>query len=81
MGSAAIRRIVDGARTHLAPGGTLVVEHGYDQSERVRELFEAAGFAEIVAAKDLAGIPRVVAGRHEATRCQREGPPRTGEAK
>jgi release factor glutamine methyltransferase len=62
-GLAAIRRIVDGAGAHLAPGGTLIVEHGFDQSERVRALFTAAGFADIVAAKDLAGIPRVVAGR------------------
>jgi release factor glutamine methyltransferase len=61
-GLAAIRTIVGGARERLAPGGTLVVEHGYDQAERVRELFAAAGLAEIVAVRDLAGIPRVVAG-------------------
>ena len=60
-GMAAIRQIVAGARAHLAPGGTLAVEHGYDQSERVRELFSAAGFSGIVTAKDLAGIPRVAA--------------------
>jgi hypothetical protein len=29
----------------------------------VRAQFTAAGFAEIVAARDLAGVPRVVAGR------------------
>jgi len=63
-GLAAIRRIVGSARAHLAPGGTLVVEHGFDQSDRVRELFAAAGFAEIVAVRDLAGMPRVVAGRN-----------------
>jgi release factor glutamine methyltransferase len=63
-GLAGIRQIVAGARAHLAAGGTLAVEHGYDQSERVRELFSAAGFAEIVVARDLAGIPRVVAGRN-----------------
>ncbi len=62
-GLAALRTIVAGARPRLAPGGTLVVEHGYDQSDAVRELFAAAGFAEIVAARDLAGIPRIVAGR------------------
>ena len=45
------------------PGGTLAVEHGYDQSDAVRALFTAAGFADIAAARDLAGIPRVVAGR------------------
>ena len=63
-GLAAIRRIVGSARAHLAPGGTLVVEHGFDQSDRVRELFAGAGFAEIVAVRDLAGTARVVAGRN-----------------
>jgi len=62
-GLAAIRRIIAEAPAHLVPGGTLVVEHGYDQSDRVRALFAAAGFGEIVSAKDLAGIPRVAAGR------------------
>jgi release factor glutamine methyltransferase len=58
-----IRRIVAGAPQRLVPGGTLVVEHGYDQVERVCALFAAADFTDIVAARDLAGIPRVVAGR------------------
>jgi len=62
-GLTAIRRIVDCALAHLALSGTLIVEHGYDQSERVRALFAAAGFDETVTAKDLAGIPRAVAGR------------------
>jgi release factor glutamine methyltransferase len=62
-GLAAIRTIVGGARERLAPGGTLVVEHGYDQAERVRELFAAAGLTEIVSVRDLAGILRIVAGR------------------
>ena len=59
----AVRRIVAGAHQRLVPGGTLVVEHGYDQADRVRALFVAAGFADLVVARDLAGIPRVVAGR------------------
>jgi release factor glutamine methyltransferase len=62
-GLAAIRTIVGGARERLASGGTLVVEHGYDQAERVRALFGAAGLSEIVSVRDLAGIPRIVAGR------------------
>ena len=65
-GLAAIARIVAGARERLVPGGSLAVEHGYDQSDAVRALFAAAGFADIVAARDLAGIPRVVAGRRAA---------------
>ena len=63
----ALRRIVAGAGSHLAAGGTLVVEHGYDQSDAVRALFRAAGFVDIAAARDLAGIPRAVAGRTPAT--------------
>jgi release factor glutamine methyltransferase len=59
----AIRRVVTGARGYLAQSGTLVVEHGYDQSERTCALFAAAGFGDIVTARDLAGIPRVVTGR------------------
>lgn len=62
-GIAAIRTVVAGAPSRLAPGGTLVVEHGYDQADRVRDLFAAAGLADIVSVRDLAGIPRVVAGR------------------
>jgi release factor glutamine methyltransferase len=62
----AIRRIVAGAGGRLLAGGTLVVEHGYDQADAVRALFQAAGYVDIVATRDLAGIPRAVAGRRPA---------------
>ena len=58
----AIRCIVAGARQRLVPGGLLVVEHGYDQADAARKLFAAAGFTNLIAARDLAGTPRVVAG-------------------
>jgi release factor glutamine methyltransferase len=61
-GQSALRTIVGGARERLAPGGWLVVEHGYDQSDAVQALFRDAGFSGVVALRDLAGIPRVVAG-------------------
>jgi release factor glutamine methyltransferase len=61
-GQSALRTIVGGARDRLAPGGWLVVEHGYDQSDAVQALFRDAGFSGVVALRDLAGIPRVVAG-------------------
>lgn len=61
-GLGALRTIVAGAASHLAPGGVLAVEHGHDQSVAVARLFEAAGFAAVVARRDLAGIPRVVRG-------------------
>jgi release factor glutamine methyltransferase len=62
----ALRTIVAGAASCLVDGGTLAVEHGYDQSEAVRELFAAAGFVRVVVACDIAGIPRVVAGEASA---------------
>ena len=62
-GLSALRAIVAGAPARLAPGGALVVEHGFDQSERVQALLRAAGFGQIAVRRDLAGIPRVAAGR------------------
>jgi len=61
-GMSAIRKIVAGACEHLVAGGTLAIEHGYDQSDAVRRMLAAAGFSDIVGQRDLAGIPRVVAG-------------------
>jgi release factor glutamine methyltransferase len=58
-----IRAIIDAAREHLNSGGWLLLEHGYDQAAAVRALLEAARFAEVVSLPDLAGIPRVAAGR------------------
>ena len=62
-GYAALRIVVVGASERLSPGGWLVVEHGYDQSDAVQALFRAAGFSDVVVTRDLAGIPRVVSGR------------------
>jgi release factor glutamine methyltransferase len=62
-GLAALRTIIDGAQEHLAPGGALIVEHGYAQSAAVQDLLRDAGFAEVTVRRDLAGIARVAAGR------------------
>jgi release factor glutamine methyltransferase len=40
-----------------------VVEHGYDQADRVKAMFASAAFTGIESARDLAGVPRVVGGR------------------
>lgn len=63
-----LRRVIAGAPSRLVDRGALVVEHGHTQSEVVRALFATAGFTDIVAVRDLAGIPRVVAGRMPALR-------------
>jgi release factor glutamine methyltransferase len=61
-GLRSLRAIVAGARDHLVPGGRLLVEHGYDQSDRVAALLAAAGFTHLESIPDLAGIPRVAGG-------------------
>ncbi len=53
------RQLLCGARRHLKPGGSLIVEHGFDQGESVPMLFAAAGWINIDTALDLAGHPRV----------------------
>lgn len=55
----AIRIIVREAPQHLASGGWLLLEHGYDQAERVSGLMRAAGFREVQSRPDIAGIMRV----------------------
>ena len=47
---------------HLNKGGYLIVEIGYDQADRVSELFRNAGLSEVKVVKDYAGNDRVVAG-------------------
>ena len=58
-----IRTIVAQAPGHLAQGGWLLLEHGYDQAEQVAGLLKQAGFEEVGHAADLAGIQRVTLGR------------------
>lgn len=54
-----IGSIIDGAASHLKPGGWLLLEHGYDQSAAVRALLKKAGWQQIQSWPDLAGIERV----------------------
>lgn len=54
-----IRRIVTDARDRLEPGGWLLLEHGYDQAARVREILLQGDYVRIFSARDLAGIERV----------------------
>lgn len=56
--------IIAEAKKHLLPGGALLMEHGYDQSERCRALFTAAEFAQVQSWRDIAGIERVTGGWH-----------------
>ena len=53
-----IRTIIAQAPEHLAPGGWLLLEHGYDQAVAVRSLLCAAGLHDAQSRCDLAGIER-----------------------
>ncbi|WP_295856484.1 peptide chain release factor N(5)-glutamine methyltransferase [uncultured Xylophilus sp.] len=61
-----LRRIVGAAPAHLAPGGWLLLEHGYDQAGAVRALLDRAGFLDVQSRHDLAGIARCSGGRRPA---------------
>lgn len=56
------RRIVGEGAGYLPGGGMLFLEIGYDQAEAVCGLMEEAGFLEVKAVKDYAGLDRVVYG-------------------
>jgi len=59
----AIRRIAAQAPAHLHPNGWLLLEHGHDQGEPVRELLQAAGFIDVETLADLEGRDRVTLGK------------------
>lgn len=58
-----IRRIIGAAPAHLAPGGWLLLEHGYDQADICRNLLRAAGLQEVISVRDLSDIERVSGAR------------------
>jgi release factor glutamine methyltransferase len=61
-----VRRLCHEAPALLAPGGTLLVELGYDQGERALRLASAAGLRARLT-KDLAGVPRVLVAERPTT--------------
>ena len=58
-----IRAIIAQAPAHLAPGGWLLLEHGWDQAADVQALLRAAGLANVHSRPDLAGIDRCSGGQ------------------
>jgi release factor glutamine methyltransferase len=65
-GLGSIRTITAGALAHLRPNGWLVLEHGYNQAEAVRQLMYAARLTAVQSTRDLAGIERVTSGQRPA---------------
>ena len=61
-GLSALRVIIRGAGSRLVSGGSLWLEHGYDQAEAVCQLLTQAGFKAVQTHVDLAKMPRVTGG-------------------
>ncbi len=59
-GLGVIERIVNEAPGNLTAEGVLLMEIGFDQSERVARLFDTGKWASVELLPDLQGIPRIV---------------------
>ena len=55
----AIRIIADETRSHLKSNGMLIVEHGFNQAESVRDIFQNCGFTAVESHQDLQGLDRI----------------------
>lgn len=58
-----IREIVATAGHSLLPGGWLLLEHGFDQGEQIRQLLRTAGYRHCRTHRDLSGRERVSQGQ------------------
>lgn len=57
-----IRQIIAQAPSRLAPGGWLLLEHGWDQAQAVQALLRQGGFEQVQSRQDLAGVDRCTGG-------------------
>lgn len=53
-----LRQIITQAPAYLAPGGWLLLEHGWNQADPVQALLREAGFEQVQSRHDLGGIAR-----------------------
>lgn len=66
-----IRELVATAPDWLNTDGWLLLEHGFDQAQAVRELFIAHGFAKVESRKDYGGNDRMTLGQWPGTQTAR----------
>lgn len=68
QGLADIVHIIDQAPHYLRDQAWLLIEHGYQQAEQVRELLKAKGFQQVETREDLGGQPRISGGQWRVLR-------------
>lgn len=61
LGTEIVTRLLEQSHRALKPGGHVLVEIGFSQSEKVRQM--ASGFENVHFVEDLQGIPRVLVGK------------------
>jgi len=57
-----IRELCKQAKHHLKHKGMLIIEHGFDQKEEIREIFTVSGYKNLSQHHDLASNPRLTSG-------------------
>jgi release factor glutamine methyltransferase len=63
-GTEAIQHIIKNAKNYIKPSGWLLIEHGYNQAEIVKDLFKNNSYQHIENAKDIHGVHRVTFGQY-----------------
>lgn len=66
-GLADLARLAEQSPAHLAPGGWLILEHGWQQADAVRALLRAQGFEAVETRRDLADRDRITLGRRPSS--------------
>lgn len=59
-----IRQIIENSLVHLLPQGWLMLEHGFNQADKVTDLMANTGFVSIETIKDFGGNNRVTIGKN-----------------
>ena len=62
-GLSSIRTIIEEVKLYLVGGGWLLLEHGFDQSQKIIKLMQEANYNQIQDHTDLAGLPRMIVAR------------------
>lgn len=63
QGLADLQQICQAAPAYLKAGGWLLLEHGWQQAERCRELLEAVGYEQVHSLRDYANLERMTLGQ------------------